>query len=106
MPRPGEDRSDVGGAAQFNNIGPVPLPVPRHLWPEAEGDIVVTAIDVRFPPHARPVPVKVGLVEAGSGSGLLTRRPLRPRVSQFPTVGTSRGDLSRQRKHLENAPDA
>ena len=22
----GEDRSDVGGAAQFNNIGPVPLP--------------------------------------------------------------------------------
>ena len=27
MPRPGEDRSDVGGAAQFNNIvRPVPLP--------------------------------------------------------------------------------
>ncbi len=25
MPRPGEDRSDVGGAVQFNNIGPVPL---------------------------------------------------------------------------------
>jgi len=25
MPRPGEDRSDVGGATQFNNIGPVPL---------------------------------------------------------------------------------
>ena len=25
MPRPGEDRSDVGGAAQFNNIGPGPL---------------------------------------------------------------------------------
>ena len=25
MPRPDEDRSDVGGAAQFNNIGPVPL---------------------------------------------------------------------------------
>jgi hypothetical protein len=30
--------------------------------------------------------------EAGSGSGLLTRRPLRPRVSQSPTVGASRGD--------------
>jgi len=29
MPRPGEDRSDVGGASQFNNIGPVPLPLPR-----------------------------------------------------------------------------
>ena len=29
MPRPGEDRSDVGGAAQFNNIGPVPLSVFR-----------------------------------------------------------------------------
>ena len=29
MPRPGEDRSDVGGAAQFNNIGPVPLPRTR-----------------------------------------------------------------------------
>ena len=28
MPRPVEDRSDVGGAAQFNNIGPVPLSVP------------------------------------------------------------------------------
>ena len=25
MPRPGEDRSDVGGAVQFTNIGPVPL---------------------------------------------------------------------------------
>ena len=25
MPRPGEDRSDVGAAAQFNNIVPVPL---------------------------------------------------------------------------------
>jgi len=25
MPRPDEDRSDVGGAVQFNNIGPVPL---------------------------------------------------------------------------------
>ncbi len=25
MPRPGEDRSDVGGADQFSNIGPVPL---------------------------------------------------------------------------------
>src|SRR5271157_2323855 len=25
MPRPGEDRSNVGGAAQFTNIGPVPL---------------------------------------------------------------------------------
>ena len=30
MPRPGEDRSDVGGAAQFNNIGPVPLSA--SLW--------------------------------------------------------------------------
>ena len=30
MPRPGEDRSDVGGAAQFNNIGPVPLSVPQY----------------------------------------------------------------------------
>ena len=30
MPRPGEDRSDVGGAAQFNNIGPVPLPAPKY----------------------------------------------------------------------------
>jgi len=28
MPRPGEDRSDVDGATQFNNIGPVPLPCP------------------------------------------------------------------------------
>src|SRR5271157_3315343 len=44
-------------------------------------------------PHARPVLVKVGLVQAGSGSGLLTRRPLRPRVSQSPTVGASRGEL-------------
>ena len=31
MPRPGEDRSDVGGAAQFNNIGPVPLSAPVAL---------------------------------------------------------------------------
>ncbi len=39
MPRPVEDRSDVGGAAQFTNIGPVPLsrsgPVPlsRSAFP-------------------------------------------------------------------------
>ena len=33
MPRPGEDRSDVGGAAQFNNIGPVPLSPPRPAFP-------------------------------------------------------------------------
>jgi len=26
MPRPGEDRSDVGGAAQFTNIGPRTCP--------------------------------------------------------------------------------
>ena len=31
MPRPGEDRSDVGGAAQFNNIGPVPLSAAARL---------------------------------------------------------------------------
>jgi hypothetical protein len=30
MPRPVEDRSDVGGAAQFNNIGPVPLSASRE----------------------------------------------------------------------------
>ena len=33
MPRPGEDRSNVGGAAQFNNIGPVPLSRPRFRDP-------------------------------------------------------------------------
>src|SRR5271157_4671437 len=30
---PGEDRSDVGGAAQFNNIGPVPLSPPLSPSP-------------------------------------------------------------------------
>ena len=30
MPRPGEDRSNVVGAAQFTNIGPVPLSAPRE----------------------------------------------------------------------------
>ena len=51
MPRPGEDRSDVGGAAQFNNIGPVPLSpapafprrFPRAAFPRA-----------RFPPRRFP----------------------------------------------------
>ncbi len=35
MPRSGEDRSDVGGAAQFNNIGPVPPSCPAFSlhWP-------------------------------------------------------------------------
>ena len=36
MPRPVEDRPDVGGAAQFNNIGPVPLsccPLARRCRP-------------------------------------------------------------------------
>ncbi len=32
MPRPVEDRSDVGGAAQLNNIGPVPLSCPVPLF--------------------------------------------------------------------------
>ena|SRR5271157_2108467 len=32
MPRPGEDRSNVGGAAQFNNIGPVPLSAPYAVF--------------------------------------------------------------------------
>ena len=35
MPRPGEDRSDVGGAAQFNNIGPVPLSAVSRFLPNA-----------------------------------------------------------------------
>ncbi len=35
MPRPVEDRSDVGGAAQFNNIGPVPLPAALVPLPAA-----------------------------------------------------------------------
>src|SRR5271157_887780 len=33
-------------------------------------------------PHARPVPVKVGLVQAGSGTGLLTPPFGRPEVSR------------------------
>ena len=37
MPRPGEDRSDVGGAAQFNNIGPVPLSPTVPLSPSNIG---------------------------------------------------------------------
>ena len=38
MPRPGEDRSDVGGAVQFNNIGPVPLSIGpvRFRFPSPE----------------------------------------------------------------------
>ena len=36
MPRPGEDRSDVGGAAQFNNIGPVPLSCSRPAFRSRE----------------------------------------------------------------------
>ena len=35
MPRPVEDRSDVGGAAQFNDIGPVPLVGPSRPLPPA-----------------------------------------------------------------------
>jgi len=34
MPRPVEDRSDVGGAAQSNNIGPVPLSASCRLIDE------------------------------------------------------------------------
>ena len=47
MPRPGEDRSDVGGAIQFNNIGPVPFSRSSALWtgvsclPERKGDIAM-----------------------------------------------------------------
>ena len=60
MPCPGEDRSDVGGTAQFNNIGPVPLSAPygkttlQDLNPNAVSDtckqlrppkIAITATD-------------------------------------------------------------
>jgi len=32
MPRPGEDRSNVSGAALFSSIGPVPLSGPRPAF--------------------------------------------------------------------------
>src|SRR5208337_1071027 len=43
-------------------------------------------------PNARSVPVKK-LVQAGSGSGLLTTPSSATAVSQSPTGGVSRGDL-------------
>ena len=45
MPRPGEDRSDVGGAAQFNNIGPVPLFCRRR--PAFAAAVPLSATDLR-----------------------------------------------------------
>ena len=46
MPRPGEDRSDVGGAAQFNNIGPVPLSRSRPAFSDPRLDDV--AVDAQL----------------------------------------------------------
>ena len=52
MPRPGEDRSDVGGAAQFNNIGPVPLSASVPL--SRIGPVPLSAV-----PLSLPVPLSV-----------------------------------------------
>ena len=61
MPRPGEDRSDVGGAAQFDNIGPVPLsrfrfpaslPLSRFAFPLSAFEGNVTASQQRVLPFS------------------------------------------------------
>ena len=60
MPRPGEDRSDVGGAAQFNNIGPVPLsPLPlspRPAFPASRFPRVPLSPRPAFPASRFPRP--------------------------------------------------
>ena len=77
MPRPGEDRSDVGGAAQFNNIGPVPLPACPAF----------RALS-RFPPVSRfPARVVAGLlVSAGvhEHAAQTVARPPPPRPELNP----------------------
>ena len=56
MPRPGEDRSDVGGAVQFNNIGPVPLPLSsRFRFPASAFPLPLSRF--RFPASAFPLPL-------------------------------------------------
>ena len=55
-----------------------------------------------FLPHARPVPVKSWCCASWFVQWSLTRRPLRPWVSQSPAGGASRGDLrSAERRGLE-----
>ena len=92
MPRPGEDRSDVGGAAQFNNIGPVPLSAfcPAFRFPLsafAFRFVPLSALS-RFPlcPAFRFVPLS-----ALSRFPLsdLSRFPLS--LSAFPHLGLQRG---------------
>ena len=72
MPRPGEDRSDVGGTAQFNNIGPVPLPASasRFRFPLP---LPASASRFRFP---LPLPA--------SASASRFRFPLPLPASRFP----------------------
>ena len=59
MPRPVEDRSDVGGAAQFNNIGPVPLSVTQF------NNIGPIPLSVTRPAFCHPVPLSVTRVPDG-----------------------------------------
>ncbi len=54
MPRPGEDRSDVGWAGQFNNIGPVPLSRSCPAFPLNIGPVPLSRFLVASPAGELP----------------------------------------------------
>ncbi len=81
LPRPGEDRSDVGGTAQFNNIGPVPF---SPLSASKDGQIrKKLCIFV----HSQTSPVKLAILVFFPGGGAGPR----PRSSPGRHAGSSRG---------------
>ena len=91
MPRPGEDRSDVGGAAQFNNIGPVPLSpaaaFPRARFPRAPLSPAPAFPRARFPPPAFP--------RAAFPAPAFPRRPAFPRAMGPSEEAHSTGKCAR-----------
>src|SRR5271165_6009721 len=82
MPRPVEDRSDVGGAAQFNNIGPVPLSrfegwaeikMPRPVEDRSDVGGAAQFINIGPVPLSRfnIVPVTLSRLEASYASAII-----------------------------------
>ena len=88
MPRPVEDRSNVGGAAQFNNIGPVPLSIPGPV-PLSIPSLTISGLS-RFPiPQDRQHRRLEGDASGLEGAVYEGRHPavLLARLAQDPRPG-------------------
>src|SRR5271157_5897387 len=96
MPRPGEDRSDVGGAAQFNNIGPVPLS--SRFPPLTAGNIS----NLHLGQHDEDPPVHRPLRGRPQADRRIADR--RRRADQLAEETAPKGDRGWRHSHLDLGP--